>query len=329
MATTIDLINGTKMPVVGLGTWQATNPVELEKALDVALSAGYRHIDTAYMYQNEEVIGKVLKRWLDSGKIKREELYIVTKLPPIGMRKEHVGYFLEKQLKSLQLDYVDLYLVHMAIGFQYVDDKNLFPTDEDGSIKYDSRTNHAEIWKAMEQQVDKGLTKSIGISNFSSDQIERLMKVARIQPANHQIELHAYCQRKPVRETCKKYNITICAYAPIGSPGRKELYKKRGADWEPIPILEDPVVTEIAKAHGKSTSQVLLRFLTQQGIAVIPKSTNPDRLKSNFDVFDFTLTSAEMKKLDSLDQGEAGRSFKVTGLWKGLSAHPEFRETYG
>ena len=106
-------------------------------------------------------------------------------LPPIGMRREHVSYFLEKQLKSLQLEFVDLYLVHTPVGFQYKDDKTLFPI-EDGKVLIDPSTNHEEIWKAMEEQVDKGLTKSIGISNFSSGQIERLMKIARIQPANHQ-----------------------------------------------------------------------------------------------------------------------------------------------
>ena len=110
-------------------------------------------------------------------------------LPPIGMRRDQVEYFLKKQLKSLQLDYVDLYLVHTPVGFQYIDDETIRPRNEDGTQKFDFGTNHAEIWKGMEEQVDKGRTKSIGISNFSCDQIERLMKVARIQPANLQVRL--------------------------------------------------------------------------------------------------------------------------------------------
>ncbi|CAG7724649.1 unnamed protein product [Allacma fusca] len=272
--TSVKFFNGYSMPLVGLGTWQSSDPTELEKALDAALEAGYRHIDTAYMYENEAVIGGVLKRWLDSGKIKREELFVVTKLPPIGMRPEHVPHFIQLSLKSLQLDYLDLYLVHMPVG-------------------------------------------------FNRPQIDRIMKVSKIQPANHQIELHAYFQRPALVEACKKHNITIVAYAPIGSPGRKQLYAARGITFTPIGIMEDPVVVEIAKNHSKTPAQVLMRLLVQQEIAVIPKSVNPERLRQNFDLFSFELTPTELEKLKALDQGPDGRTFSMNLLGPALKEHPE------
>jgi diketogulonate reductase-like aldo/keto reductase len=318
----IKFFNGYSMPLVGLGTWQASNPDELEKALDAALEAGYRHIDTAYMYQNEQVIGNVLKRWLDSGKIKREDLFVVTKLPPIGMRPQHVPHFVEKSLKALQLDYLDLYLVHLPIGLQYVDDEQIWPT-KDGQILIDFETDLEAIWKAMEAQVEKGLVRSIGVSNFSISQIERIMKISKIQPANHQVELHAYFQQKALVEACKKHNITVVAYAPIGSPGRKQLYTQRGLEFTPISLLEDPVVVEIAGNHSKTPAQIVMKFLVQQNIAVIPKSTNIERLRQNIDLFDFELTAEELKRLTALDQGSEGRTFTASLFPPSIKNHKE------
>jgi len=309
------------MPIVGLGTWQSDNPQELEAALDEALNAGYRHIDTAYMYENEHIIGNVLKRWFDSGKIKREELFIVTKLPPIGMYPNKVEYFIEKSLKALQLDYLDLYLIHNPIGIQYVNDQELWPR-KDNVILINPTSSIEAIWKEMENQVDNGRTRSIGISNFNRNQIERIMKIARIQPANQQIELHAYFQRPGLLETCRKHNITVVAYAPIGSPGRKQLYAKRGMDFTPIPLLEDADVVQIAKRHSKTTAQILMKYWVQQNIAVIPKSVTLERVRSNFDLFSFELSADEMQTLKALDKGPSGRTFTLN--LPGVIDHPEY-----
>ncbi|ODM88548.1 Aldo-keto reductase family 1 member B10 [Orchesella cincta] len=271
MASSVAFQNGYKMPIVGLGTWQAESEKEMETALDVALTAGYRHIDTAYLYNNERLIGNVLKKWLDSGKIKREELFIVTKLPQIGMTAEKVPHFVKKSLESLQLTYIDLYLAHAPFGIQYVDDETLFPM-KDGKVLMDYSTDLTAIWKSLEKEVDAGRIRSLGISNFNESQVQRICSIARHKPMNQQIEIHAYFQNKNLRQVCEKFGISVVAYAPIGSPGRKEFLKARGwGDFETNGILEDPVVAKIGKKYGKSTAQVLLRFLVQQGIAVIPK----------------------------------------------------------
>nr|5KET_A Chain A, Aldo-keto reductase 1 [Coptotermes gestroi]5KET_B Chain B, Aldo-keto reductase 1 [Coptotermes gestroi] len=316
--------NGRKMPVVGLGTWQSP-PEEVTAAIDVALEVGYRHIDTAFMYQNEAAIGKTLKKWFDSGKLKREDVFIVTKLPPIGNRAESVEKFLTKSLEALQLDYVDLYLIHLPVGFQYKGDDNLWPRGEAGEFLIDTSTDLISLWKAMEAQVDAGRTRSVGLSNFNSRQIARIVKSARIRPANLQVELNVYFQQRELVAFCRALDITVCAYAPIGSPGLANVIKARGAEvpesakFDP---LTDPVVLKIAEHHKKTPAQVLLRHCMQRDIVVIPKSTNAGRIKENFQVFDFELSKAEVDELDSLDKRAAGRRFRMD-QYKGLREHPE------
>ncbi|OXA41725.1 Alcohol dehydrogenase [NADP(+)] A [Folsomia candida] len=303
----ITMNNGLKMPLVGLGSWQSDNPEEIELALEKALEAGYRHFDTATLYKNEDSLGKVFRRWLDQGKVKREELFIVTKLPWNAMRPDLVEKFLKSSLARLQVKYVDLYLTHWPIGLIYTSDDDLIPM-KDGKIMYDKTTDIEAVWKAMEAQVDAGLAKSIGISNYNIKQVERIMKMARIPPANQQVEVQTYFQNKALRQVCEKYNISVCAYGPLGSPGRKT-YSFTGIEFNIPDLMDDPVVKDIAKKHSKTPGQILLKFLVQQNIAVIPKSTNPERLKMNINIFDFELTQVDMRRLEGLDKGEAGRSF--------------------
>ncbi|XP_014283451.1 1,5-anhydro-D-fructose reductase-like [Halyomorpha halys] len=318
-----------KMPVVGLGTWQST-PEEIDIALNAAIDAGYRHIDTAFAYQNESAIGASLKKIFASGKVTREELFIVTKLPIIGNRREDVESFLKKSLEDLQLDYVDLYLIHCAAGLVNKGFDNMFPTDEKGGILLDKTTDLLELWKGMEAQVDAGRTKSIGISNFNQSQIKRILDSCRIPPANLQVELHIYLQQKELVSFCKENGVTVCAYAPIGSPGHKAFLEKRGVPTEGLRVLsplEDAVIKEIAKKYNKQPSQVLLRYMIEYGVAVIPKSTNPERIKQNFDVFDFELTKEEFEKVSALDRGEDGRMFggrESRGFFNLMESHPEY-----
>lgn len=314
---------GMKMPVIGLGTWQSPEQ-EVEQAIDAALEAGYRHIDTAFMYTNEAAIGRALKKWFDSGKIKREELFIVTKLPLIGNNAKYVEEFIKKSLEALQLSYLDLYLIHNPVGLVY--GKELYPVDENGKVKLDMSTDHVAIWKAMEAQVDAGRAKAIGVSNFNVKQIERILKSARIPPANNQVEMHIYMQQKELREFSKKSGVTICAYSPLGSPNFKNYTAARGLATDQIKDLSplaDPVVVKIADAHRKTAAQVLLRYLIQLGVAVIPKSITPDRIKANYQIFDFELTDSEMAKLNALDKGEEGRIL-AGGVLTAYKEHPEY-----
>lgn len=318
-----------KMPVVGLGTWQST-PEEVETAVTAAIEAGYRHIDTAYVYANESSIGAALKKIFDSGKVTREELFIVTKLPGIGNRSEDVEPFIKKSLKALQLDYVDLYLIHCPAGLVNTGSNQLHSMDDKGQLLLDKNTNLLELWKAMEAQVDAGRTRSIGISNFNQSQTKRILDNCRIPPANLQVELHVYLQQKELVSYCKQNDVTVCAYAPIGSPGHKPFLENLGFSTDGLKVLspmEDPVIKEIAKKYNKQPSQVLLRYLIEYGVAVIPKSINPERIKQNFNVFDFELTKEEFGKISALDRGEDGRMFggpKSRCFFNLLEDHPEY-----
>lgn len=311
LKTDISFWNGHRMPLVGLGTWQAPDE-EVKAAVQWALEAGYRHIDTAFNYQNEGAIGEVIDEWIKSGKVKREELFITTKLPLIGNSSDKVERFIKLSLESLKLDYVDLYLIHFPVGFlPGKDDTDLFPRDEEGKAKIDMATDIIALWKAMEAQVDAGRAKSIGLSNFNSEQIERIVQASRIKPANLQVELHAYFQQKLLRAACANHDITVCAYGPLGSKGRIELNAKRGLPPPAIPgVLEDPVVLEIARKHSKTPAQILLRHLIQENVVVIPKSVTKTRIQENFGVFDFILSDSEISMLDSLDKNDRTFDFK-------------------
>ncbi|XP_049789673.1 1,5-anhydro-D-fructose reductase-like [Schistocerca nitens] len=320
----VTFFNGHKMPIVGLGTFQSSKG-EVGRAVDIALETGYRHIDTAYMYGNEAEIGQALKKGLDSGKLKREDLFIVTKLPPAGNRAESVEKYLKKSLDALQLSYVDLYLIHHPVGVQDVGGQTL-PRHKDGNVLLDMNTDIISLWKAMEAQVDAGRAHSIGLSNFNSSQIKRIWQAARIKPANLQVELHIYFQQRELAAFCKALDVTVCAYAPLGSPQLSNVVRARGGDVNKlvsVSPMSDPVVSRIAEKYKKTAAQVLLRHIMQRGIVVIPKSVNPDRIKQNFDVFDFELTEEDMDELDALDKGPKCRIFNEV-IAPERAKHPEY-----
>lgn len=311
----VPLSSGYHMPLLGLGCWQSP-PGEVELAVEAALDAGYRHIDTAFIYQNEEAVGFGLHKWLQKTGTKRSEVFVVTKLPMIGMYSSGVEKFLKKSLAVLKLDYVDLYLIHLPVGLKGKHDQDIFPVNDDGTINVDDATDIIAVWKEMEKMVDMGLTKSIGVSNYSIKQLKKTNAIARIQPSVHQVELNVYFQQQEMQEFCHAHNIILTAYAPLGSPGRKSN--------ESLPrLLEDPIVNLVAERHGITPAQVLIRFLIQQNITTIPKSINPERIKINGDVWKFSLSELEMTALKTLDRGRSGRSFTMS-TFKGMTDHPEY-----
>eukprot|EP00095_Tigriopus_kingsejongensis_P010645 maker-scaffold841_size89765-snap-gene-0.18 protein:Tk10645 transcript:maker-scaffold841_size89765-snap-gene-0.18-mRNA-1 annotation:"alcohol dehydrogenase" len=289
-------------PMVGLGTF-LSQPEDVGNAVDWALDTGVRLIDTAYMYQNETDIGNTLKKWFDSGKLKRTDVFVVTKLPIMGMKATNVEKYLQKSLTALQLDYVDLYLVHAPFGFKEDDNSVNFKFREGAQVVVET-DDHVAIWHQMERMFDLGLTRSIGVSNFSSSQLDRIMEIARIRIAVNQVECHAYWQQKNLRKTMEKYGIRLMAYAPFGSPGRP---MKAGAP--SAAVLDNPAVANIAKKWNKTPAQILLRHLLQLGFIVIPKSINEGRIRENSQVLDFNLSNEDMVIMNGLDRGIKGRTF--------------------
>ncbi|XP_019872560.1 aldo-keto reductase family 1 member B1 [Aethina tumida] len=311
------LPGGYKMPAVGLGTWEAKNENELESALNAALKAGYRHFDTAFVYDNEVLIGKILKKWFDSGKIKREELFITTKLPVFGVRASSVEEYMKKSLENLGLEYVDLYLIHFPVCMKLnsVGQKNV-----ETEI-----TDHIAVWKKMEEQVDAGRTRSIGLSNFTRQQVEKILKSnPKHKPANLQNEIHVYMQQQDLVNYCHQNGITVTAYSPLGSPGFNKFLASVGFEPKEIPdMLSDETIKGIAKKHNKTNAQVMLRYLHQRNIIVIPKSVTPSRLKENIDIFNFELDAKDMAALNSLEVGPKARVCDW-GIFLGLENNPEY-----
>ncbi|XP_066599062.1 1,5-anhydro-D-fructose reductase [Prorops nasuta] len=314
----ISLPSGGKMPAIGFGTWQA-NDDELEAAVETALEAGYRHIDTAPVYENEHVIGKVLKKWLDAGKLKRSELFIVTKLPPVGNRPGDVEKWIKRSLQKLQLDYIDLYLIHAP--FAFVDEgEELHPVNDKGEIKLDTHTNYLKVWSEMEEQVLKNHTKAIGLSNFNINQIKKVLANSKLPVSNLQIELHVYFQQKELVTFCKSNSITVTAYSPLGTRG---LVKLLGKTDELPDLLQNPIVKSIAAKYNKSPAQILLKHILQKGVAAIPKSTNAKRIIENIQLFDWELQSEDSNSLNNLNQGEKARICDFS-FFKGIQNHPDF-----
>lgn len=277
MATqSITLNTGAEMPVLGLGTWQSPTG-KVGNAVKVALENGYKHIDCAFVYENEKEIGQTFADTIGTV-IQRKDLFVTSKLWLHMMEPHRVRECLEMTLKDLQLEYLDLYLIHWSHAVAYQGPHVIVPKDEDGNVIFNN-VDYKDTWRAMEQLVDDGLVKAIGVSNFNTIQVEDIIQNCSIKPAVNQIEVHPYMTCNRWVNHCKRNGVAVTAYSPLASPDRP------GAAASGYPVLlDDPVVTTIANKYGKSAAQICIRHAIDRGLIVIPKSVTPSRIIANSQV---------------------------------------------
>ncbi|XP_053659803.1 aldo-keto reductase family 1 member B1-like [Anopheles marshallii] len=285
--------NGTPIPVVGLGTWNSP-PGQVTQAVKDAIDVGYRHIDCAHVYENEHEVGAGIGAKISQGNVKREDLFVTSKLWNTYHRPDLVQGALQVTLRNLNLKYLDLYLIHWPVAYREGD--VLFPLRPDGKRVHFSDVDYVDAWPAMERLVEAGLVRNIGLSNFNVQQVQRILNVARIAPVTNQIECHPYLHQTSLGEFCRAQGITITAYSPLGSPARPWVKQD-----DPI-LMEDRVVQKLAQKHAKSPAQVLIRYQIQLGNVVIPKSVSKQRIASNADVFGFELDDEDIQQLAALER---------------------------
>ena len=285
--------NNDQMPILGLGTWKSEKG-EVYKAVQEAINIGYRHFDCAFIYMNEKEIGNALKDAVSSGDVKREELWITSKLWNNEHKKEDVMPALQRRLDDLGLDYLDLYLMHWPVANQA---DVVFASDASGFLSLEEAPL-SETWAGLEACVAKGMTKHIGVSNYSVKKLKALSSGAKIKPEVNQIELHPLLQQKEMLNYCKTEGINLIAYSPLGSRDRTPEMKAAN---EPD-MFENPMVNKLAIKYDCTPAQFLIAWAINRGTAVIPKSTNPERLKLNFEAAKIEINLEDMIQMESLDK---------------------------
>ena len=266
MPEQLKLNDGAAIPQIGLGVWQV-DPDITAKVVRWGIETGYRLIDTAEGYRNEEGVGEAIR----SAGVPRGELFITSKLRNGAHQRDAALRAFDDTMRKLGIDEIDLFLIHWPVP---------------------SQDRYVEAWKALVELKEAGRIRSVGVSNFNQDHLERIIGETGVTPVVNQIELHPRFQQRDKRAFHKKHNIHIESWSPLGS-GR---------------LLADATLEKIARKHGKSVAQVIIRWHLQEGLVVIPKSIHQDRIAGNFDVFDFELDNDDIRQIDSLDKGEAGRT---------------------
>lgn len=313
---TLQFDNNDQMPILGLGTWKS-EPGDVYRAVKEALGLGYRHIDCAPIYGNEVEIGRALSESFTEDVVTRDQLWITSKLWNDSHAPGDVLPGLEKTLGDLQLDHLDLYLIHWPVSLKK---GVLFPGSAKDLIGLDALPI-SKTWGAMEALVDRGLCRHIGVSNFSIAKLQSLLDSARLKPEMNQIELHPYLQQPGMLDFCSKNGVRLTAYSPLGSADRPAGLK---AEDEPV-LLEDPTISKIAGQRGSSQAQVLISWAIHRDTAVIPKSVDAARMKQNLAAAGVSLTRDDMQEIAGLDRHRRyvsgafwaieGGPYTVANLW--------------
>ena len=310
--TTIKTGN-SQMPAVGLGLWKIDRPDTAQAVVD-AVEAGYRHLDSASDYGNEAETGEGIAAAIAAGHCTREELWVTSKLWNTNHRREHVRPACEKTLSDLGLDYLDLYLIHFPIALKYVDPEERYPAEwihdpnaETPKMEFDA-VPLSETWAAMEELVDAGLVKEIGVCNYNSGLLMDLVNYSRIKPAMLQIESHPFLTQEKLIRLAGDLGIAVTAFSPLGALSYVQIDMATDADT----VLTAPAVVAAAERVGRTPAQVVLRWGVQRGTSVIPKTTKPERLRENLSLFDFELTNEEMAAISALNQN---RRFNDPGVF--------------
>ena len=301
------------MPTIGLGLWKLPEQSVASTVVD-AVAAGYRHLDSAADYGNESAVGEGLRQALKTSNVTRDDLWVTSKLWNTFHRPEHVRAACERSLKDLGLDCLDLYLIHFPIALKYVDFSERYPPEwihdpeaEKPRMEPDL-VPIAETWGAMEGLVEAGLVKEIGVCNFNTGLLHDLIASARRKPALLQIESHPYLTQERLIRLARQYEMAVTAFSPLGSLSYLELGMAEAQEC----LLDEPVICAAANRLQRSSAQILLRWGLQRGTAVIPKSSQLKRLRENIDVFDFSLSDAEMSAISALNRN---RRFNDPGLF--------------
>lgn len=330
-APSITLASGHQMPMLAFGTWKSAPGVTSE-AVKVAVRAGYRNLDCANDYNNEHEVGKALKELFEAGEVKRGDLFIQAKLWNSNHRPEHVVQDLQQTLKDLCIDYLDSFVIHWPqacpssgakcstrLDGAYPDHHStnaMFPLDDEGYFSVDKESHYVETWHAMEDLVDKGLVRSIGLSNFNKAQIAEVLSKVKKHPVSLlQNECHPYLQQKDLIDFCRCNGIAFQAFSPLGSGDTNLAVHTSPTGTIP---LKDAFVNELAKRYSKDAGQVMLRWNLQRGVCIATKSVTHKRIQGNFQIFDWEISAEDMTRFDSINCGWRHL------LWRETSHHPDY-----
>lgn len=281
------------MPAIGLGTWKSQKG-KVGNAIEIALHNGYRHVDCAATYGNEKEVGEAFHKVFSEGKVNREDVWITSKLWNDSHKKEDVIPALKRSLNDLQLDYLDLYLIHWPVAFK---PGVGFPKNDEEYLSLEEAPI-METWNEMLKAKEQGLVKHVGVSNFSEKKLNNLMAETTDTPEMNQVELHPFLQQPQLLDFCQTNDIRLTAFSPLGSGDRAQQLK---AENEPS-LLENETIQKIAEKHDASPAQILIKWHLERGTAVIPKSTSKDHLISNIKSLETTLDEEDMKEITGLDR---------------------------